>query len=489
MNRGQLGALNYEIGRNQPMPQAAPQEQPMVNSTALLPQLEQDPLAIRGKYTDDYYNNYALLKNYVTDAQSKGINVFEPDYSQPGGGLPFQTFQKLQAGLMIAANKLKTEFQKEQTFDQYRYQNKAGYAQGFDPTQEFMVDDPNATVSYEPTYAVEAANRALGQNTYDRASQNRVNRAILDPAEADINAQIARGEISPQQGAINKAMLQANVYTNPIPREGSGSAASKAPALELAKAIVNQAAGAWVPGTYDETFVKGKRYLRSTKFNDVVGKDQVKKKDGTTKDVTVQVKEWLKDPQTGQVIVRFTDPDIPDQNLTPQEAEQFMVGIISNNPKYGGSTEIPKLYNAAKQLGWLDQTNTFRPEAVIDRPDLIPQGTGRTMTDDVLDRETAKVRKKLANTDDSIASFAIQGKTPVRIDKDEKGYYLYNFNQFLNPATGKPYVGKDKPRFQTEDDIVDFLNDSGYFDIIKEASYSGKPSQGGAKTASTTIDW
>jgi hypothetical protein len=229
MDRGYLGGLNYEIPLNQQSGQqamVAPKQGGQVNANALVPPMENDPLAVREKKTDDYYNNYALLKNFVADAQSKGINPFEPDYSQPGGGLAFRTYQKLQAGLMYASNALKNEFETEQDFNKLKWQNKAGLAPGVDLRRDMLTENPDAVVSYEPTHQVEEANRRLNTPTYRKSDADDFNAAYKTPTEKDIDDQVKSGQLAPAQAEILKSQLFPNVpqvsYQQLIPRGDSG---------------------------------------------------------------------------------------------------------------------------------------------------------------------------------------------------------------------------------------------------------------------------
>ena len=113
MPRGLTGGLDFRF-ENFPSSQPIPQEQYTQQPTQVaVPEYSDDPLAVREKLTSDYYNSMGLLRSFAQEQAKKGVNVFEPDYTQDGGGLAFQTAQKLQAGLMYAANALKGEFKSQ----------------------------------------------------------------------------------------------------------------------------------------------------------------------------------------------------------------------------------------------------------------------------------------------------------------------------------------------------------------------------------------
>jgi hypothetical protein len=60
----------------------------------------------RNQRLKNYYETLSLYQSIIQDLKSKGINPFQPDYSQDGGGLPFQAFQAARANLEAEANAL-----------------------------------------------------------------------------------------------------------------------------------------------------------------------------------------------------------------------------------------------------------------------------------------------------------------------------------------------------------------------------------------------
>lgn len=57
-----------------------------------------------------YYEQLAVLNSSVRQLQAVGVNPFQPDYSQPGGGSAYQTFIKLEAILRTEANLLSLQY-------------------------------------------------------------------------------------------------------------------------------------------------------------------------------------------------------------------------------------------------------------------------------------------------------------------------------------------------------------------------------------------
>jgi hypothetical protein len=222
---GQTGALNYQIPLRQgpgyqsdPMAQQqlAPVEAPQ---TAQLP----DRLAVMEGKTKELYDNYALLDSFSRDMASKGIDVFKPDYSQEGGGLPFQTYQKLEAMVRFAANDLSNEQRARDASLSDFQRGNIQFAKGKNYGNA-SVQDPNNIVSNMSTYQIEEANRRTNENTYTPQHSAAVNATAYDPTIAAIDEQVANGEISQEQGERRKEMVFRNVngpaYQQLIPRGG-----------------------------------------------------------------------------------------------------------------------------------------------------------------------------------------------------------------------------------------------------------------------------
>lgn len=217
---GSLGALTY----NMTFPQQGETQQGYVQpppAEVELPQYGNDPLASREKLTSDYYNNMGLLRSFAQDMAKKGINVFEPDYSQDGGGLAFQTQQKLQANLMYAANALGNEQKAEQQMRPYLAQGQTRLAPGVDPNQGMAYSDPNSFIPTRLPAGVEETNQRLAQETNDPQSQERANQ-LLNTQIQKLDNQVAQGLMRPEEAEYYKQQLVPNAWrTQPFsPRSG-----------------------------------------------------------------------------------------------------------------------------------------------------------------------------------------------------------------------------------------------------------------------------
>lgn len=473
-SRGSAVGLNYEISPFQQQ-QAAPQQgiAPVQGPDA--PQIPNTGLANIEGATSQLFNNYALLKSYMSDMARKGIHVDEPDYSQPDGGLPYQTFLKLDAGVRMASNKLANEQKNRDRLQELIWTNKAGYAPGFNPDQGY-VTDPGSVVSYEPTYQVKEANDRLDTPTYTQLDSRAFNQAYMGPTEADIDAQVASGQITPAQGVINKSMLFQNVpqtaYQQLIPRNPRGNEDKTQGALQLLKAVTNQSGGNWSPGTFTQQLIKGKRYNVSNQFAGTqLGETQTTTTDKLgnqiARTIPIIIKDWIQDPETGSVTIRFTDSSLPDRQVDANSGEELTTTIMSSNPKFGGSAAVPELYDKMKELGFLNQTNQLIPETQVTNPEIGKAATGKTMGDAVFESNRKKVRKLINDTSNKIASFKLPSGGHVKFDRNEDdGLYLYNWKEL-------GFNKDNKPTNLSEDEVMDYLTQYGYFKTLEDKYLKG----------------
>jgi hypothetical protein len=196
-----------------PQQPAAPVGLPPVQSGGNYQQAAEgnDLLANRGKLTEDYYNNYGALDSYSKEMARQGINVFQPDYTQPGGGQPFQIAQQIQASVLHAANALKGEFESQQTLAPYEAKGDIRRKQGVDPNS-LMYSDAQNFYGTDEDPRIKEANLRNREATYTAADSRRVN-AQTSQALAAIDQEVANGIISAEEGEYKKGALIANVNT------------------------------------------------------------------------------------------------------------------------------------------------------------------------------------------------------------------------------------------------------------------------------------
>jgi hypothetical protein len=263
MSYGDAIGLNYKMAFPGQQPQQVPiEQQAQGNFQDYIPAQSKDPLAVRRKLTSDYYNNYSLLQNIVKDALAQGLNPFEPDYSQDGGGLAFQAFQEAQAGLMYSANALRNEYEAEQQLRPLLAQDKMRANPGVDLQQGMGYSNPDNFYSTAITPGVEQTNQSLAQETNTPNDQARANQLIQQEV-AKIDAQIQSGSITPQRGEYLKQQLVENRYKTKVFAPRSDGSSNQPDFLALHKSVANHTRGVWAPETYKNVIVKGNNFSGS----------------------------------------------------------------------------------------------------------------------------------------------------------------------------------------------------------------------------------
>lgn len=471
MERGQLLGLNYEIPRNQPF---VPQQQ-MAQGVAPIPVGEDDipdepeGLAIRREKTSKLLDNYGLLKRYTESMAKKGINVWEPDYSQEGGGPEFQTYLNLEAEVRYATEELKNELHAEQQALPYFLQNKAGLRQGVNP-QDAMISQGDA-VSYEPLPFVEQANKFSGQNTYTQGDENKFNQAYFQRANQQIDQMVANGQLSPQEAQIQKAALQQNVHAT-SPQQLNPEAKNKPRFLSLHKNITNFTRGAWTPGSFQTGVVKGKTYEinpenRGLRF----GKGEVRDKNGNvSRTVDKVLKQALKD-ELGNVYYQYEDPDLPLELVSNLPPDKIVSRHIASDDSFGGANAVSTYYNELEQAGFINEdTRSASANSVFGAgaPQLAQDSKPTISTD----RERQYIKdqyNKLVNGDGdfNILNFTAPNGTVVKFkydddgDSKEDGVHISNWKELgMNQENRKKNLSFD--------DILQIMDDHGFWNKVIE---------------------
>src|SRR5690606_19256506 len=156
----------YEIPLNQRMQQGGAAPGQIAPARVAAPvEVSDDPLASIEGITNEYYGNAAMIQEFTNEMASKGINPFVPDYSQEGGGLAFQTMQKLLANQMFVANKLRNEQVARQQAQPLMMTGQTQLAQGVDQNG-FYASDPNNFIPTAVDPRIREANTFLRDNRY-----------------------------------------------------------------------------------------------------------------------------------------------------------------------------------------------------------------------------------------------------------------------------------------------------------------------------------
>jgi hypothetical protein len=488
MEYGQLGGLNYRMSFPGQQQQPAQQIQ-SVDSQGYLPQQPKNLLAVRENLTNDYYNNYALLQDIVKDATTKGINPFEPDYSQDGGGLAFQTFQRAQANLMYSANALANEYEKEKQIEEARMRGDIRLASEFDPKSQMYTENPDAYYSTKPLPFVNQANQRLNTPTYTRGDEQRFNQAYMNPNIQQIDQMVASGQLSPEEGEFQKANLQKNVaqtsYQQLIPRNGRGGSFNT-PEIEILKKVTNLSQGIWPEGTFSVTTKNGNPVLENKTYaGEYLGDYQGVDAKGNPKIYRKIVKRWIKNPDTGEVTIEFDNSDIPSEKVSGTRGDVVASALITNNPKYGSAS---KMYETARELGYLDDTSS----AINER--LISEDAGK-INQNIANKvaaSTGKVKEELQSVVNKLESlenpvfgwgyttFKLPNGNEVKIGKHKvgDGYFIDNPEKLVTDEAPNGYDSDIDHR--SLEDIISWLEKASYF-----KQFLGEPAtkvnQGGKK--------
>lgn len=486
---GQLGSLDYRM--------TFPQQQPTVGQPAYtgggegvgntMPDSVNDPLAVREKLTSDYFNNYGLLQSFAQDMARKGINVFEPDYSQDGGGLAFQTMLKLKAGTEMASNALANELKAEQ---QMRPLEATGQTRFVGERTGMFASNPE---NYMPTAIdplVVEANKALGDSRYTQSDSNRLNEAVRDPRIQYYQEQIAK---DPQNAEYYQRQMKAllknapQVYA-PAAFDRDGGSSKKPKYLALHKNITNHSRGAWAPGTYTTSVVRGKTYEANPELGGVrFGKGEIRDKTGRViRTVDKVIKQSLKD-ENGNVYYQYEDPELPLELISNLPPNQLVARHIASDDAFGGSGAVAGYLNELDENGLIDpNTRSANPSVVFGEgaPELAKESKPKFTTD----RELAHIKEqynRLVNGEGDFNILTFTSPTGQKVkfkydsntdDSKDEGVYVENWQELgMNKDNRKKNLSLD--------DVLQLMDDYGFWQDIIE-----KKKQGGGATQSNKPD-
>lgn len=473
MGLGEAAGLNYINPRSfiGGMQGQAP-EQEDIDPQELAPQQKPgDYLAHVEGLTGKYYDTYAQLKSYAHNmAKEYGIDVFAPDYSQPGGGEPFRTAQKLQAALQYTANDLANSRDIDKTMMELRAKNQIKFKKDFDPTQQASAtmnpDDMFYSTQLEP--GQQESNIRARENVYDQSSSNKLNAATYDRQVRQLDEAVKKGLLDPEVAAYQKQQLLKNTpqvaYQQLIQRGGSGKIP---PGISVLKKVVNLSSGVWNDGTYKPVVKNSKTYLENTEMaGESVGQYATDEKGKTVYKPKI-IKRWLKDPETGQVTIEYQDSSVPDDVVSNQPGATA-TNFIANNPKYG---DVARTMDTAHSMGILDDTGSVIPQTLLpeNAEDIKSKvRNSATHASAAVKARVNSVKAQLAEISDPfIGNNSVGFKLPdgreVEIakhrGKDNKTYYVKN-------ASELGYSSKDEKSLEnlTAEQVTDLLSSFGKFD-------------------------
>lgn len=395
MTRGQAGGLNFVLpgsggGFLQPgEAELAAQQQfnPAVKVDPMMPKLDMD-LAYDEAITQQYYDVYGQLKNYVENMAMQGVDVTRPMIGQDN--TPHLTFKKFQADLMRTATELKQRKDVEKVIGP---QVAAG---------QFQVTDPKATsiqdagFSTRPSQRLTAALQNLGRppmNDTDARSQQQ----LFASEQADYQRRINSEPNPNRRAALQNELEQlTSAYKQswkpPVPRvESAANEARKAKldaAESLYRQVTNKKAGVFEAPEYevDENFnvIAKDKSFSDTQMGEgiysVSGKkvsypkviDYFYRKDGKTYVKYLQPQALSRAGKLREGVPVGSDGIIKDEPLTTSGAD-LTRSVVENNKL--GITNADVL-TALQEKGLLDPTtryskddNVINKEGVINSPD------------------------------------------------------------------------------------------------------------------------
>lgn len=364
-------SLDYEIPQNFISRDQGQLQQPAVEPSSDLGKIDDPahPLAARGKLTSDYYNNYSQLSQYAKSmAKDFGIDIFKPDYTQEGGGHPFQLAQKLQANIMYASNALRNEFEAEKERRKSIDEGKILRKHGIDYNNTLAYSDDNNFIPTAALPGIAEANKRGAEDTFDPQSAARINQQIQAQA-GQIDQLVQAGQLTPEEGQLQKSYLVKNSYKlspSQLTDEGGNGKAVKS-MIPLYERVTNVTRGAFDNGK--NAIVRGQQYLASdvlsgdnygdynTTRTDKLGNETVAK-------VPKIIKRLLKD-SSGRVFIEFQNHNIPLEEVSNSDpAEVFRRLVESNSGKYGGVGALPAFYQELEKKGYTDQSRAVHPSTV-----------------------------------------------------------------------------------------------------------------------------
>jgi len=391
-----IAGLNYQMPSRFAPPQAQPTEADIIQQQAAgaAPQITapsvggpNDTYANIQGTTDSFYNSVGSLKEYVADMwKTYGVDVTKPDYSQPGGGQPFRTFQEMSARSMMTANDLKQ-----------RMKENEGIAKGVMEGTMLATGDyeqaPLGTSMQERITATDLlpevvqAQQRLLMPYETKEAKDEANLKIRDPLIAKFenlkttdptNAKFYQRQIE----ALNEATYQARVFAPHYPSASEETKKMRREAVFTeGKRLINHLKGAWLDEMSEvETDNDGNAYLINREFtNTPLGKQEVftRVPGGGTKKQTVDVTlDGIVLKADGKRYFRFAQPigaqaekieEILDLDITSKKGDALLKDWINNNRMALGFN-YTDLVSALKENNAYDPIKGSKDEVLVDTP-------------------------------------------------------------------------------------------------------------------------
>lgn len=460
--------LTYNIPQQflQPQQFGAAQAPTPVQSQNILPENPQNLADTMDGLTQQYLTIGGTIDAFARDMARRGIDVFAPDISQPGGGQPFQTMQQLKAALLYAANNLQNKQREREILLPFQARGDimslpgAQETSGYQPFNERFVN-----TGLDPQ--VQQVNQQLSRDFLTAADAARANQQIAEPLRQYYRDLIRDDPANAPYYQRQLAAIGTAVHRTPASAFNPPRSTGKTFEGEFLRRVTNLSQGAWPEGSYQVGTYKGNPVLINKTFAgermgeaEVVQNGKVVKKDRI-------IKQWIKTPN-GQVIIEFVDPNIPPVTVSGVAGDAVAAQIMSSNPKYG---DVGKMYEAARQQGFMDfggvrnevftpgnieELNQQQQAALSAYSAQISQGRQQVLQ--TLQELASQSNPWIGNR--TITITLPDGRT-LKIGKHRSGgtFYIDNAGEFF----GQPVEN------QTAEGIIAILDSLGYFQQFLQA--------------------
>src|SRR6185503_4089508 len=189
-------------------------------------------------------------------------DVTKPDFSQPGGGQPFKTFQELSAKSVMTANDLKERMRQNQMIDESVLSGKAREVEGSrNAPLGTSIQDRAFSLSLDPD--VEEIATRLRENVYTPTDAANLNKVLYQPKVKELQNAIKTAEDAGDFAEVGRLNMNLSALRKAVPQTHAAyfaadaakerdAAKKKNYEAEALKEISNIALGRWSPGQYQE---------------------------------------------------------------------------------------------------------------------------------------------------------------------------------------------------------------------------------------------
>lgn len=494
---GQAGALSYEIpqhflGSSPQQDGIEPSQQGIANQGAYQQDAGHQLLAEREHLTDNYYNNYGVLDSYAKDMAKKGINVFEPDYSQSGGGEAFKTFQRMQANVMHGANALKVEMEAEKETRKLEGEGKARMEPGA-KREGLYYSKPENFYSTAVAPGVLESNKLLGDQFGTQGEASAANKQVRDyqlhhlqevkkklAAEGKSTTEIDN-DIHALLTATNVNPTLAAAWARASARSTGSSYSS-----DLYKKVYNEGASNWVPGERGEKISEdGVHIVNKSPSGDAYGYyDFTNPKTKKVEPIKMVIDHLYKDVDNpSKTFIKFKDDNIPDEEIDNPSVYARKIFRFNEN-KYG---DISKIMTQLDREGKLDEQTGDVNHALLANPqDLTDQINSGRKKNQLYKRRQGELKKEITSLDTGTFGIGRSYKDfdtsegVVRVGKNSNGsFYIKNSGPYKKTIDNLNWSQLHK-ELVSHDVYDDILTDETP-EVKKPAPHGDKVVQNGVK--------